>query len=127
MKSGFYNGQRLEVVPFQSYLGVMFSWTGNWFQAQKALNEQANRGLHSLIRSIHRYGSLPANVALQIFDGKILPILLYGSEVWGFHPSNDIEKIHNKMLRYVLQLYKNTPIVALRGESGRTTLKVHRY
>ena len=77
----FYNGQRVSVISFYSYLGVVFSWTGLWFQAQKALSEQASRALFCLTNSLHKFGTLPVDIALKIFDAKILPILLYGTEI----------------------------------------------
>ena len=30
---------------------------------------------------------------LQLFDSIVIPILLYGSEVWGFENLNNVEKI----------------------------------
>ena len=45
-----------------------------------------------------------------MFDSKILPILLYGSEVWFSHTSPGIEKIHNfvrtELGRYKIDLFK---------------------
>ena len=35
---------------------------------------------------------------LKLFDSIILPIHMYGSEIWGFCRSDDIEKVH---LRFV--------------------------
>ena len=103
----FYNGQRVSVISFYSYLGVVFSWTGLWFQAQKALSEQASRALFCLTNSLHKFGTLPADIALKIFDAKILPIVLYGTGIWGFHPAQDVAKIHNKTLHMILKLYKS--------------------
>ena len=122
-----YNGQKVSVTSFHSYLGVVFSWTGLWFQAQKALSEQASRALFSLTGCLNKFGTLPVDVALKIFDTKILPILLYGSEIWGFHPAPDVEKVYNKMLRFVLKLFKNTSTIALRGELGRVSMRVYRH
>ena len=100
---------------------------GQWFQAQKCLSDQANRALFSLKGCLFKFGTPPPTLALTIFDCKILPILLYGSEVWGFHPAKDTEKVHNSMMRYILSLYPNTSVIAIRGELGRMSLRVPRF
>ena len=114
----YYNGKQVSVISFHGYLGVDFSWTGQWFQAQKTLSEQANGALYSPTNCLHKFGTLPIDIAWKLFDANILPILLYGSEIWGFHPAKDFEKMHNKMMRFTLKLYNNTSIVAMRGELG---------
>jgi hypothetical protein len=35
---------------------------------------------------------------LKLFDCIILPILNYGSVIWGFHDAGDIEKVHLRFL-----------------------------
>ena len=36
---------------------------------------------------------LPIDVLLQLFDAMVAPILLYGSEVWGYEDCNVIETL----------------------------------
>ena len=35
----------------------------------------------------------------KLFDSMVLPILLYGAETWGFHPSRDSERVYLKFLK----------------------------
>ena len=63
----------------------------------------------------------------KIFDTKILPILLYGSEIWFSHPSVDIEKVHNQFCKYVLRLPIYATNVFARSELGRYKLEVFKY
>ena len=88
------------------------------------MSEQASSALFSLKSCLYKFGTVPATTALKIFDSKILPILLYGSEIWGFHPAYDTEKVHNNMMHYILKLYSNTSVIAMRGELGRVSLRV---
>jgi hypothetical protein len=37
---------------------------------------------------------IPIDPQLKLFDSIVEPILLYGSEVWGFENTIDIERIH---------------------------------
>ena len=64
---------------------------------------------------------------MKVFDTNILPILLYGSEIWGFHKAVDIERVQFKFCRYVLRLYSNTSNLVVTGELGRFSLKVNMF
>ena len=54
----------------------------------------------------------------------ILPILCYGSELWGFHKAVDIECVHTKFLKQLLSVRQQTSNVY--GETGRFPLYVYR-
>ena len=41
--------------------------------------------------------SLDISDKVRIFDSMVLPILCYGSEVWGFHNAVDIERVHTTL------------------------------
>ena len=45
---------------------------------------KAKRALLSILSSLYKYGQLPYSVYFKLFDTKIQPILLYGSEISGF-------------------------------------------
>ena len=62
---------------------------------------------------------LPVSTALQIFDAKILPILLYGSELWGFSPHSSVIRVYDRFHKYILGLsFRCINNIAL-GELGR--------
>ena len=35
---------------------------------------------------------MPLNVAMKLFDACVMPILIYGSEIWGDMSNSDIVK-----------------------------------
>ena len=51
---------------------------------------------------------------------------MYGSEIWGFYKSNDIEKVHIRFLKQLLGVHKQTSNIAVYGELGRFPLYVTR-
>ena len=118
-----FEGTRVDVVPYYNYLGIIFSSFGAWFQAQQTIANQASKCIFSLKKHFINYKYMPIDVLLTIFDTKILPILLYGCEVWGFHGAKDIESVHIKFCRYALKLSNCTSTAAIRGELGRFTMK----
>ena len=49
----------------------------------------------------------------------IVPILLYGSEVWGFANIKQIEVFHNQTCKQILGLHKCSSNIMAQGELGR--------
>ena len=97
---------------------------GKFFNAQKHLSEQASKALYALSNVFNN------NVLLvqdkNLFDSIALPILIYGSEIWGFYKSNDIEKAHMRFLKQILGVRKQASNIAVYGELGRFPLVVLR-
>ena len=60
---------------------------------------------------------------LHLFDTMVLPILIYGCEVWGFEEFEQIEVFHTNFLRRVLRVRKSVPKGMIYGELGRQGLK----
>ena len=69
---------------------------------------------------------MPIKLLLKIFDTMVVPILLYGAEVWAassqFTPDKwdktEIEKQHTSLLKQILGLNRSTPNIAVRAEFG---------
>ena len=120
-----YDGSILENVRNFIYLGVNVSCNGIFFQAQKHLSEQASKALYALSNVLND-DVLLVKDKLKLFDSIILPILMYGSEIWGFCRSNDIEKVHLRFLKQILSVRKQTSNVAVYGELGQFPLFVLR-
>ena len=67
--------------------------------AQKTLANQASKALFSVKSKLTQFGDLNLSELFKIFEIKILPILLYGSEIWFSHTSIDMERVHNQFSR----------------------------
>jgi hypothetical protein len=53
-----------------------------------------------------------------MFDSMIEPILLYGSEVWGYENLKVIEQIQLKCCKQILKDRNTTPHYMINGELG---------
>ena len=54
---------------------------------------QGRKALFSVLKTCNKnYSNI--ETMLSVFDTYVNSILSYGSEVWGFHRSRDIEQIH---------------------------------
>jgi hypothetical protein len=55
----------------------------------------------------------------QILDSMVSSILNYGSELWGFHPAEGIERLHYKFCKLLLGVKRSTNNMAILGELSR--------
>ena len=78
---------------------------------------------------------IPTNLALQLFDMLISPILLYGSEIWEPYSDftydkwyeNPIEKVHTQFLKRLIGVNRNTSNVLVMGDLGRLPLQAKTF
>ena len=121
----FFDNCKLKNVSKFTYLGVTLSANGKFYQAQKALTEQATKALFSL-NTLFENVSLHVSEKVKLFDAMVVPILNYGSEIWGFHSAPDIERVHTKFLKQILCVRPQTCNDAVYGELGRVPMSVIR-
>ena len=67
---------------------------------------------------------LPVDCQLKLFDQTIVPILLYGSETFGFENLQPLEKMHLDFLKSILKMKSSTPLIMIYGEFGRFPLEI---
>ena len=89
----FIENQKIDVMDNFTYLGINFKYNGSLADAVKALSEQA---LHAYYNLCYIFDKLQCNIKmkLSLFGKMIVPILLYGSEVWGIYGYKKIDKLH---------------------------------
>ena len=61
---------------------------------------------------------LPIYILLDLFDHMVIPVLLYGSELWGYENTADLERLHLKFCKYILGIKSSTPNIMVYGELG---------
>ena len=120
------NGKQLETVYEYKYLGIMFHRLNKFSSSKKSQMEQATKAVYFILQK-GRCNNLSVQCHLKLFDAMVLPILLYGCEVWGFEDLKCIEKVHIDFLRKLLPLKKSTPSYMIYGELGRKPLYIHVY
>lgn len=119
----YINNELVNIVDNFTYLGVNFHYTGNMSHAIKMLNDQALKAYHSLL-SLFDKVHLDVKTKLSLFDAMVVPILLYGSEVWGVYNFKEVDKLHIRFLKYILGVKQQTPNAAVYGELGRFPLSI---
>ena len=112
-----YNNSELEITNAYRYLGIYLARSGSFNQAKKHISGQANKALFSLLRKIRNLNP-PYDFQFDLFNKTVKPILLYGSEIWGFGNIDVIERIQLKFLKYIFNFKKSTPSFMIYGELG---------
>jgi exonuclease III len=128
-------GENVDIVNSITYLGISFSYTGNFTDSMKSLKLKGMRALFKLLSSLKSAKINNAAINIKLFDSTIKPILLYGSQVWGQQLLPHImkadfgsldrlpfEQIQNKLCKYSLAVRKNSSNIATRAELGRYPL-----
>ncbi len=125
------NNTTLQHALQYNYLGLVLTPTGNFNLAIKALLVKARRALHAIRTKLFKI-DIPIRIWTKIFDSVILPIALYGSEIWGptsnyshkdWH-KHPLEALHVEFCRSILHVHRNTPNNACRAELGRLPLNL---
>ena len=105
-------------------MGVVFSYNGSFRKAQKKQILQARRAMYAVLNKA-RILRLPFDIIIELFDRCVVPILLYGCEIWGYENINELDKFHRQFLRIVFKAFKCTPNVMLYGESGAYNIETY--
>ena len=93
---------------------------------QEHLAGKALKAMNLLLHKCKIYDLKP-KVLCQLFDAFVGSILSYGSEIWGYTKSKEIERIHLKFCKRLLNVPTNTCTAAVYGELGRYPLFINRY
>lgn len=100
----FYGQKLVQHVTNYKYLGQFFTSKLSWSLAKQTLALQAGKALNMLYVYNYKCGGIPYNINVEMFDKMIVPILLYGSEIWGFKYSDKIERIQYAFCERLLGL-----------------------
>ena len=92
-------------------------------QTRKYPKEKSNRATYNLLRKC-RNNHLCIDCTLDMYEKSIMPIMLYGSEIWGFENPDCLELNHLKFCKSILRLKNSTPNFMIYGELGRFPLSI---
>lgn len=120
----FFNNECVETVTYYNYLGLQFSSRLNWSKNVENNVMKALRIIQNIRRMFQRLDILPLSLASKIFDVKIKPILLYGSEVWGVKKYECLENLQIRYFKMFLGVGKTTENCFILREVGRYPLWV---
>ena len=138
-------GAKMELVQNFCNLGLDITASGSFHIAKSNLKDKGIKAMYPLIDTVIKF-ELKVEQSIDFFKRLISPILLYGSEIWstltqhqlktisndsqelGFYMVNaNSETVHLKFLKIVMGLKRNTPSMAVLGDSGQYPVSVIAY
>ena len=121
-----FNGKRIELVSEYEYLGNIIRSTETTAQDMFSTNypylyDRANRATFLALQKLKNVQHPPPHIMFHIFDTLIMPILTYGSDVWGHNKNahNMLDKVFLRFLRCTLGVKCTTSNIIVYGECGR--------
>ena len=78
---------------------------------------KANKSKYSLLNK-DRQLNLAVDTFIDLLEKLVLPVLLYGSEIWGYANPKPLQIMLNHTMRRFLRLHKTTSTCMLIGELG---------
>ena len=121
-----YKGHMLDVVTDFYYLGNVFNYTGNFSLNLEQLVGKALKALNVLLMKCNKY-KLKPKLLCQLFYSFVGSILSYASEIWGFSKSKEIERVHLKFCKKILNVNTRTSNAAVYGELARYPFYILRH
>ena len=113
-----YGNENIEVVEDYTYLGIKFNWNGKFDKAKKELYKKGLKAMFAIIKKGRRL-HLGMDIMLKLFDSCVVPVLLYGCEVWGFEETSLLDKVHSRFCKIMLKFTKYKRNAMVYGELGR--------
>jgi hypothetical protein len=103
-----FNGENIDTVNGFDFVGFYFSSTLSLYKMSESMAVKAKRALVCILASLHHLMPLQRHAYFKLFDAKIAPILLYGSELWGLNYMQEIERVH----LYACKRFMSAPLRA---------------
>ena len=138
-----YEGKEIPSAKSYCYLGITFSLSGSFKEAQKILRQKGLRAYFALKKNID-LRSISKIAVMKLFDSLILPVVSYGVQIWLDSTSviefltdpqynksslkkiatDPLEKLHLAFLKWTIGVGKNTSNAAVWGDCGRPPLGI---
>ncbi len=116
-----YGEKILEIVENYTYLGIVFTWNGKFDKARRELAKKATRAMFAIIQKGRKL-KLEIDIMIKLFDTCVVPILLYGSEIWGYESVEILERVHTRFCKILLKCSKFVHNSMIYAELGRYPL-----
>ena len=120
----FYNGKDIEVVQNFSYVGINFSNRLSMYKMAEAASIKAKKVLMYLFSTFNKMLYIPVNTFFKVFDTRICPVMLYGSELWGLQYMNCIEHVQIYACKRLLNIGMDACNLSVLGDTGRYPVQI---
>ena len=88
------------------------------YQMADAMPGKAKKAINCLLHSLHQFPCLSYSTFYKLFDSKIAPIMLYGSELWGLKNVACTELVHIYACKRFLNVHTMSCNGTIQGDLG---------
>ena len=120
----YYDGKLLDIVNCFTYVGLAFSMELSFYRMCSELSKKGKHVLVTLLSSLRDYRQLPKHIFFKLFDTKVLPVIVYGSEIWGFTQYDVLEQVHYYACKRFMCVGIKSCNAAVIGDCGRFLLYI---
>ena len=107
-----------------NYLGLTFSTRLSFRTGPEEYAVRAKKRVIELVLTLRKLGCNSPPIFFFFFDAQVEPLLLYSSELWGYEPHPQIERVHMSACKLFLSVPIKTPSDTVYCELGRNPLHV---
>ena len=122
-----FRGNSIKVTTLYKYLGLLFTPSLSWTSAQEKLALQAQKSIFAIYDYQRPFGYFNIKQLFKLFDAMVSPILCYGSQVWGYKYSVEIETVQINFCKRYLGVKSSTNNCIVLGECGRLPMCITYY
>jgi hypothetical protein len=115
----------LDVVNSYKYLGIILDEHLSFSNAVDSLGTGGGRALGAINAKFKFLKNMGFRTYDKLFESCVLPILSYGSGVWGLSNFTAIQSVQNRAMRFFLGTHKFTPTLGLCGDMGWYPINIY--
>ena len=122
-----FDGVTLDIVNQYKYLGTVFSEHLDFEITSSILAGAAGRALGAIISKFKTLKNVGYKTFNKMYHSQVVPIMEYGSGIWGYGNSLLSNKIQFRAIRYFLGVHPKTPLLALEGDMGWKSCRLRQH
>ena len=119
-----YGDDIIEVVSEYVYPSVTINYNNEFVKAMRKQLDQGRKAQFSMLIKCRKL-ELPIDIQCKLFESMVIPVILYGCEIWGFQYIKLLEIFYRKFLKKVLKLRPSTSNCMVYGEVGKLPLQIY--
>ena len=107
----YFNDKPIDRVNIYKYLGNLFNEISRagcdiFRDNAKYIASQGRKAMFNIQKKLSNFGDVPPKLKLHIYESMIQPILLYGSDIWGYNKNatGPADKVMLQYLRCIMRV-----------------------